>query len=89
VNSFIVWAKHAYLTGDSGYSGVPKTVDTTHSDRRQRAGKRWRGHDAWAKYDYARLNEVHISEQNFTSKGFRFRRRGEEPMTATLGTDSI
>ena len=86
VNSFIVWAKHAYLTGDSGYSGVPKTADhnTLLVDGKGQ-GNDGVGHDAWAKYDYARLNEVHISKAHFTSRGFVVVGEGSEAYDSALG----
>jgi hypothetical protein len=71
VNSFILWAKEAYLTGDSGYAGVPKTIDhnTLLVDGKGQ-GNEGNGHDAWSKYDYARLNETHIAKADFTATGF-------------------
>jgi hypothetical protein len=52
VNSFILWAKGAYLSGDSGYSGVPKTIDhNTLLIDGHGQGNDGNGHDAWAKYD--------------------------------------
>jgi hypothetical protein len=86
VNSFIVWAKGAYLTGDSGYSGVPKTIDHNTlliDDKGQ--GNDGVGHDAWAKYDYARLNEVHLSKAEFTTKGFVFEGEGASAYDSSLG----
>jgi hypothetical protein len=85
VNSFIVWAKHAYLTGDSGYSGIPKTADhnTLLIDGKGQ-GNDGVGHDAWAKYDYARLNEVHISKALFTPKGFVVVGEGAEAYNSAL-----
>jgi hypothetical protein len=86
VNSFIVWAKGAYLTGDSGYSGVPKTEDhnTLLIDGKGQ-GNDGVGHDAWAKYDYARLNTVHIVKAEFTSKNFVLVGEGAGAYNASLG----
>jgi len=86
VNSFIVWANHAYLTGDSGYSGVPKTADhnTLLIDGKGQ-GNDGVGHDAWAKYDYARLNEAHIAKAEFTSKGFVLAGEGAGAYDSSLG----
>jgi len=86
VNSFIVWAKHAYLTGDSGYSGVPKTIDhnTLLIDGKGQ-GNDGAGHDAWAHYDYARLNEAHISKAEFSAKGFVLVGEGAAAYSPSLG----
>jgi hypothetical protein len=86
VSSFIVWAKGAYLTGDSGYSGVPKTIDhnTLLIDGKGQ-GNDGNGHDAWAKYDYARLNETHISKADFTATGFILIGEGAGAYDASLG----
>jgi heparinase II/III-like protein len=86
VNSFMVWARGAYLTGDSGYSGVPKTIDhnTLLIDGKGQ-GNDGVGHDAWAKYDYARLNEVHISKAEFTSTGFVLEGEGAAAYDPSLG----
>jgi len=59
-NSFIIWAGGRYLTGDTGYAGVPRarhhntiTVDG--------AGQGVEGeHDVWRGMDYARLAETRI-----------------------------
>jgi len=86
VNSFIIWAKGAYLTGDSGYSGVPKTIDhnTLLIDGKGQ-GNDGNGHDAWAKYDYARLNETHIAKADFTAPGFILIGEGAGAYDASLG----
>jgi hypothetical protein len=86
VNSFILWAKGAYLTGDSGYAGVPKTIDhnTLLIDGKGQ-GNNGNGHDAWAKYDYARLNEARIVKAEFTSKGFTLEGEGAGAYDASLG----
>lgn len=86
VNSFIVWAKGAYLTGDSGYSGVPKTIDhnTLLIDGKGQ-GNNGIGHDAWAKYDYTRLNTVRITRAEFTKDGFVLSGEGAGAYNAALG----
>ena len=86
VNSFIVWAHGAYLTGDSGYSGVPKTIDhnTLLIDGKGQ-GNDGKGHDAWAKYDYSRLNMVRITKAEFTKDGFVLTGEGAGAYNASLG----
>jgi len=86
VNSFIVWARGAYLTGDSGYAGVPKTIEhnTLLVDGRGQ-GNDGNGHDAWAKYDYARLNTVHIQKAEFRPDGFVLVGEGAGAYSPALG----
>ena len=61
--SFILWAKGEYLTGDSGYSGVPKAEQ----HNLVLVGGRGQGfdqgdsHDPWDKFPYDRLNQVRIT----------------------------
>ncbi|HWR15328.1 MAG TPA: DUF4962 domain-containing protein [Terriglobales bacterium] len=58
-NSFIIWANGAYLTGDSGYSGVPKTEqhNTVLVDKKGQ-GLEGEGHDPWRGMPYEELNKV-------------------------------
>ncbi|CAN5692204.1 hypothetical protein BH24ACI1_BH24ACI1_13770 [soil metagenome] len=67
--SFIIWADGKYLTGDSGYAGVPLTEhhNTLVFDRvgQAREGK---GHDAFADIPYERLNKIRILEAKFGSE---------------------
>lgn len=62
-NSFIVYAHGAYLTGDSGYAGVPLTVHhntvLVGGKGQAREGK---GHDAWKGAPYDRLDRTRIVE---------------------------
>lgn len=86
VNSFIVWAHGAYLTGDSGYSGVPKTIDhNTLLIDGIGQGNNGKGHDTWAKYGYARLNAVRITKAEFTKTGFVLTGEGAGAYDAKLG----
>ena len=48
-------------------------------------GNNGNGHDAWAKYDYARLNEARIVKAEFTSKGFTLEGEGAGAYDASLG----
>jgi len=67
--SFIIWADGKYLTGDSGYAGVPLTEhhNTLVFDGvgQAREGK---GHDAFADIPYERLNKIRILEAKFGSE---------------------
>lgn len=86
VNSFILWAKGSYLTGDSGYAGVPKTIDhnTLLIDGKGQ-GTNGVGHDAWAKFDYARLDTVRITKVEFTRDGFVLTGEGSGAYDVSLG----
>ena len=62
-NSFIVYARGKYLSGDTGYAGLPMTeqhntilIDGT---GQAREGK---GHDVFADVSYDRLGQIHISQ---------------------------
>ena len=59
--SFIIWSNGKYLTGDSGYAGVPLTIhhNTLLFDGKGQADE-GNGHDAFATVPYERLNKIHI-----------------------------
>jgi hypothetical protein len=60
-NSYIVFARGQYLTGDSGYAGVPTTEqhNTLLVDNHGQ-GAEGEGHDAWRGFPYAQLNKIRI-----------------------------
>ena len=60
-NSFIIFARGQYLTGDTGYAGVPMTEhhNTILIDGQGQA-KEGNGHDAFEGVSYDRLNQVRI-----------------------------
>src|SRR5262249_54857765 len=62
-NSFIIFARGQYLTGDSGYAGVPLTEhhNTLLIDGKGQA-KEGAGHDAFAEVPYELLNRIRIVE---------------------------
>lgn len=62
-NSFIIFARGQYLTGDSGYAGVPLTEhhNTLLIDGKGQ-GSEGDGHDAFAAVSYDVLNRIRISE---------------------------
>ncbi|MCU1321112.1 MAG: hypothetical protein JWM43_761 [Acidobacteriaceae bacterium] len=86
VNSFILWAHGQYLTGDSGYAGVPKTIEhnTLLVDGKGQ-GHEGKGHDAWADFPYERLNQVHITKALFTAKTFEVEGEGAFAYDVSLG----
>jgi hypothetical protein len=61
--SFIIWSRGKYLTGDSGYAGVPMTEhhNTVTFDGIGQA-KEGKGHDAFADASYDRLNQIRITD---------------------------
>lgn len=71
-NSFIIFAKGQYLTGDSGYSGQPRTEqhNTLLVDGRGQ-GAEGGHHDPWAKFPYSQLNDTRISEMQLAN-GFAY-----------------
>jgi hypothetical protein len=68
--SFIIWSGGKYLTGDSGYAGVPMTEhhNTVVFDGIGQA-KEGKGHDAFAEASYERLNQIKISDLKMDEKG--------------------
>jgi Domain of unknown function (DUF4962)/Heparinase II/III-like protein len=59
--SFIIWSNGKYLTGDSGYAGVPLTEhhNTLLFDGRGQ-NKEGKGHDVFVDVSYDRLNQIRI-----------------------------
>jgi len=72
VGSYILWAHGQYLTGVSGYAGVPKTAEanTLLVDGVGQGNDGAGGHDTWIGTPYARLNEARITATHFDAKGF-------------------
>jgi hypothetical protein len=62
-NSFIIFARGQYLTGDTGYAGIPLTEhhNTLLFDGKGQA-KEGRGHDAFDGVAYERLDQIRIAE---------------------------
>jgi hypothetical protein len=62
-NSFIIFARGKYLTGDTGYAGVPMTEHhNTLLVNGKGQAKEGDGHDAFVRVPYERLNRIRISE---------------------------
>lgn len=62
-NSFIIFARGQYLTGDSGYAGVPLTEQhNTLLVNGKGQGKEGSGHDAFAEVPYELLNRIRIAD---------------------------
>jgi hypothetical protein len=73
-NSFIIFANGQYLTGDTGYAGVPMTEhhNTVLIDGKGQA-KEGKGHDAFEEVSYERLNQLRIAEVQL-GEGFAYLR---------------
>ncbi len=65
---FIIWSKGRYLTGDSGYAGVPLTEhhNTITFDGLGQA-KEGKGHDAFAGVSYDLMNQIRVADVNFAN----------------------
>ncbi len=62
-NSFIIFARGEYLTGDTGYAGVPLTEHhNTLLIGNKGQAKEGNGHDAFAEVSYERLDRIRIAE---------------------------
>lgn len=62
-NSFIIFARGEYLTGDTGYAGLPMTEHhNTLLVNGKGQAKEGTGHDVFTDVPYADLNRIHISE---------------------------
>ena len=60
-NSFIIFARGQYLTGDSGYAGIPMTEHhNTLLVNSKGQGKEGEGHDAFSEMSYDLLNRIRI-----------------------------
>ena len=61
--SYIIWSGGKYLTGDSGYAGVPMTEHhNTVTFDGMGQGNEGKGHDAFAEVPYDRLNSIRIRD---------------------------
>lgn len=67
--SFIIWAGGKYLTGDSGYAGVPLTEhhNTVVFDGKGQ-NREGSGHDVFVGIPYERLNKIRITEQKMSAQ---------------------
>lgn len=85
VASFILFAHGQYLTGDSGYAGVPKTVEhnTLLVDGKGQGNEG--GHDAWAGMDAAQLDHIRITAADFSKTGFSITGEAAAAYSPTLG----
>jgi hypothetical protein len=84
--SFILYAKGKYLTGDSGYAGIPATAqhNTLLIDGHGQA-KEGEGHNAFDGFPYARLNEVRILRVASLSDGIEISANATAAYDPSLG----
>ncbi|MEO5896667.1 MAG: heparinase II/III family protein [Vicinamibacterales bacterium] len=69
--SFVIWAHGRYLTGDTGYAGLP----AAHNHNTVTLGGTGQGvesqHDVWRQMDYALLDRIQIREVETGGPGLR------------------
>ncbi len=66
---FIIWSNGKYLTGDSGYAGVPLTEHhNTLVFGGKGQAKEGKGHDAFSGVSYERLNQIRITDAKLNDK---------------------
>lgn len=85
VNSFIVYAKGKYLTGDSGYAGVPRTVEHNTLLVDGQGQGREGTHDAWGGIPYAQWNNIRIVSAEMNRQGFTWVGEGAPAYESSLG----
>ena len=86
VNSFILWAHVQYLTGDSGYAGVPLTIEhNTLLVDGNGQGNEGHGHDAWAGFPYQQMNNARITVAELRPDGFTLEGEGAPAYSSSLG----
>jgi hypothetical protein len=85
VASFILFAHGQYLTGDSGYAGVPKTIEhnTLVIDGHGQGNEG--GHDAWAGMNPTLLDTIRITSANLSKSGFDITGEAAGAYSPTLG----
>lgn len=64
--SFIVWAKGRYLTGDTGYAGLPHARHHNTITVGELGQGKDGDHDVWRDMDYAQLDKARILEADVT-----------------------
>jgi hypothetical protein len=67
--SFIIWANGKYLTGDSGYAGIPLTEHhNTLVFNGKGQAKEGLGHDAFAGVSYDRLDKIRLRDVKMSAQ---------------------
>ncbi|MBC7929519.1 MAG: heparinase II/III family protein [Rubrivivax sp.] len=85
-NSFIIYARGQYLTGDSGYAGVPLTAhhNSVLVDGRGQA-REGAGHDAFAGVPYEQLSRIRVLEARLGARSAMIRGDAAAAYDPTLG----
>lgn len=85
-NSFIIFANSEYLTGDTGYAGIPMTEhhNTLLIDGRGQA-KEGLGHDVFAGVDYESINRVRIVDVKIQKDSVVIRGDGTSAYESNVG----
>jgi len=85
-NSFIVFAGGRYVTGDSGYAGVPLTIhhNTVLVDGHGQAAE-GAGHDAFEGMSYDQMNGIRIAETKLTAATAYVRGEAAAAYSESLG----
>ncbi|HZQ92398.1 MAG TPA: DUF4962 domain-containing protein [Terriglobales bacterium] len=85
-NHFIVFADGKYLTGDSGYAGVPMTEqhNTVLVDGKGQANE-GEGHSAWQDFPYSQLDRIRMAEVDFGPDRFFVRGDATAAYATSLG----
>lgn len=85
-NSFIIYARGQYLTGDSGYAGVPLTAhhNSLLVDGRGQA-REGAGHDAFDDFPYEQLNRIRIVEARLGARSVVVRGDAAAAYDTSLG----
>ncbi len=88
--SFIIWSGGKYLTGDSGYAGVPMTVhhNTVVFDGKGQDSE-GNGHDAFSEMPYELLNGIRIREVKLGNKSVSIIADLASAYKPELGVDSF
>jgi hypothetical protein len=85
-NSFIIFSRGQYLTGDTGYAGVPLTEHhNTLLFGGKGQGNEGEGHDVFVGVSYERLNQIRITDFKPTDKSFLVRGDATSAYEAPLG----
>jgi Domain of unknown function (DUF4962)/Heparinase II/III-like protein len=85
VNSFIVWAHGAYLTGNSGYAGVPRSSGANTLLVNGEGQGHEGGHNAWKGMSYDLLNRIRIVKAVLGPNGFDIEGEGAGAYDPLLG----
>jgi hypothetical protein len=88
-NSFILFARGQYLTGDSGYTGVPHTADHNTLLVDDHGQGKEGGHNAWYEFPYDQLNKVRITKAELSDKGFDLEGEAAPAYDASMGLGSF